>query len=153
MSQNEEKYENIFTVEERKRIIAQAMRELRKAKGISQKEAAGEIGISQATYSAYERGRNEPPAEILVRLSYLFDCSVDILVQRDRLYRSASDALKQAEQLRAEMAQLEKALAENEGENETAKSLLFLMDKLNEALIQTTLRPDIARAIDDPLTK
>lgn len=151
MVQNEEKYENVFTVEERKLIIAQAMRELRKGKGISQKEAAGEIGISQATYSAYERGRNEPPAEILVRLSYLFDCPVDILVQRDRLYRTAGDALKQAAQLRAEIAELEKALVESDNENETAKTMLELLSKLNEALIQTAQRPDIAQAIDNPL--
>lgn len=151
MEQNEAKYNNLFTIEERKKIIAQTMGDLRKAKGLSQKEAAAEIGISQATYSAYERGRNEPPAEILVRLSYLFKCPVDILVQKDRLYRNASDALKQAEQYRAEMAQLEAALAEKDGNNETAKALLELMGKVNDALIQTAQRADIAKAINDPL--
>lgn len=151
MEQNEAKYNNLFTQEERKKIIAQAMGELRKSKGLSQKEVAAEIGISQATYSAYERGRNEPPAEILVRLSYLFNCPVDILVQRDRLYRTSNDALKQAEQYRTEMAQLEAALAEKDGDNETTKALLELMGKLNDALIQTAQRPDIATAINDTL--
>lgn len=151
MEQNEAKYNNLFTQEERKKIIAQAMGELRKSKGLSQKEVAAEIGISQATYSAYERGRNEPPAEILVRLSYLFNCPVDILVQRDRLYRTSNDALKQAEQYRTEMAQLEAALAKKDGDNETTKALLELMGKLNDALIQTAQRPDIATAINDTL--
>lgn len=151
MEQNEAKYNNLFTVEERKKIIAQAMGELRKAKGLSQKEAAAVIGISQATYSAYERGRNEPPAEILVRLSYLFNCPVDILIQRDRLYRDATDALKQAEQYRAEIAQLENALSEKDGDNETAKALLDLMSKLTDALSQTAQRPDIIAGINDPL--
>lgn len=151
MMQNEAKYNNLFTLEERKKIIAQSIGELRKAKGLSQKEVAGEIGVSQASYSAYERGRNEPPAEILVRLSYLFNCPVDILVQRDRLYRDASEALKQAEQYRAQIAQLEGELAKNDGENETAKAMLDLMQKLSEALTQTAQRPDIAKQINDPL--
>ena len=151
MMQNEAKYNNLFTLEERKKIIAQSIGELRKAKGLSQKEVAGEIGVSQATYSAYERGRNEPPAEILVRLSYLFNCPVDILVQRDRLYRDASEALKQAEQYRAQIAQLEGELAKNDGENETAKAMLDLMQKLSEAITQTAQRPDIAKQINDPL--
>ena len=151
MMQNEVKYNNLFTLEERKKIIAQSIGELRKAKGLSQKEVAGEIGVSQATYSAYERGRNEPPAEILVRMSYLFNCPVDVLVQRDRLYRDASEALRQAEQYRAQIAQLEKELAKNDGENETAKAMLDLMQKLSEALTQTAQRPDIAKQINDPL--
>ena len=151
MEQNVEKYNNLFTAEERKRIIAQTMGEMRKAKGLSQKEAAAVIGISQATYSAYERGRNEPPAEILVRLSYLFNCPVDILIQRDRLYRDASDALKQAEQYRAEMAQLEEALAENGGDNETAKALLALMGKVNDALTQVAQKAEFVKVINDPL--
>ena len=63
VEQNEVTYNNLFTIEERKKIIAQAMRDLRKRSGKSQKQIAAKIGISQATYSAYERGRNEPPAE------------------------------------------------------------------------------------------
>lgn len=141
-------YNNLFTIEERKQIIAQSMGELRKATGLSQKEAAGKIGISQATYSAYERGRNEPPAEILVRLSYLFNCPIDILVQRDRLYRDANEALKQAEQYRAEIAQLEAAIAEGNGDNETARAMVSLLGKLNETLVQVAQRPDIANAIN-----
>ena len=59
MEEMQPKYNNLFTIEERKRIIAQTMGELRKAKGLSQKEVAAEVGISQATYSAYERGRSD----------------------------------------------------------------------------------------------
>lgn len=151
MMQNEAKYNNLFTLEERKKIIAQSIGELRKVKGLSQKEVAGEIGVSQATYSAYERGRNEPPAEILVRLSYLFNCPVDVLVQRDRLYRDASEAIKQAEQCRAELLKLEAELAESGTDNETAKAMMDVMKKLSEALTQTTQRPDIAKQINDPL--
>jgi transcriptional regulator with XRE-family HTH domain len=145
------KYNNLFTVEERKKIIAQSMADLRKSTGLSQKEAAASIGISQATYSAYERGRNEPPAEILVRLSYLFKCPIDILVQRDRVYRDANDALKQVEQLHAQMLQLEEDMSKNGGENETAKAMMEVMKKMGEALVQTAQRPDFVSKLEDPL--
>ena len=55
MAQNEATYNNLFTLEERKKIIAQAIGELRKSKGLSQKEVAGEIGISQAQVSRLEK--------------------------------------------------------------------------------------------------
>ena len=145
------KYNNLFTVEERKKIIAQSMADLRKSTGLSQKEAAASIGISQATYSAYERGRNEPPAEILVRLSYLFKCPIDILVQRDRVYRDANDALKQVEQLHAQMLQLEEDMSKTGGENETAKAMMEVMKKMGEALVQTAQRPDFVSKLEDPL--
>ena len=151
MVQTNAKYNNLFTVEERKKIIAQSMADLRKSSGLSQKEAAAAIGISQATYSAYERGRNEPPAEILVRLSYLFKCPIDILVQRDRHYRDAKDILKQAEQIQAQMQQIEEELAKNGGDNEAAKAMMEVMKKMGEALAQTAQRPDFALKIDEPL--
>lgn len=151
MGQHEVKYNNLFTVEERKKIVAQTMGELRKAKGLSQKEVAAAIDVSQATYSAYERGRNEPPIEIIVRLSYLFGCPVDILVQKERLFRNAADVVKQAEQLTEEIEQLKKAMAENGGDNETAAKMLTLLEQLNNALSQTAQRPDIAAKIKKPL--
>lgn len=151
MELDEAKYSNLFTTEERKLIIAQTMAELRKAKGLSQKEVAAQIGVSQATYSAYERGRNEPPAEVLVRLSYLFGCSLDILMQRERTYRTAADALKQAEQYRDQLAELKEELSKKEGDTELASAILELVGKLNEAVIQTAQRPDIAVELETPL--
>ena len=151
MELDEAKYSNLFTTEERKLIIAQTMAELRKVKGLSQKEVAAQIGVSQATYSAYERGRNEPPAEVLVRLSYLFGCSLDILMQRERTYRTAADALKQAEQYRDQLAELKEELSKKEGDTELASAILELVGKLNEAVIQTAQRPDIAVELETPL--
>lgn len=151
MEQNEVVYNNLFTVEERKAIVAQAMADLRKVKGLSQKEVAAAIGVSQATYSAYERGRNEPPIEIIVRLSYLFGCPVDILVQKDRLYRDAGDAVKQAEEIQAQIDQLQAEMLANGGDNETAKAMLELLEKLNGAFSQMASRPDVAASINRPL--
>lgn len=147
MEQNEVKYNNLFTIEERKKIIAQTMRELRKRSGMSQKEIAAKVEVSQATYSAYERGRNEPPAEVLVRLSYVFGCSVDVLVQKDRLYRNANEALMQLAQCQGE---LERVRAELAG-NEEAQALFDLLEKVSDIAMQTVQDTDIAQAIDNPL--
>lgn len=151
MEQNETRYNNLFTVEERKKIIAQVMTQLRKSKGLSQKEVAAKIEVSQATYSAYERGRNEPPAENLVRLAYVFDCPVDFLVQKDRLYRDASDMVQMVQQYQNEMEQLKTAMGENGGENETTKAMLEVMQKLGDALMQTAQRPDIVKGLNDSI--
>lgn len=150
MEQNEVKYNNLFTIEERKKIIAQTMRELRKRSGMSQKEIAAKVGVSQATYSAYERGRNEPPAEMLVRLSYVFDCSIDVLVQRERLYRDAEEALKQVAQCQEEIDRLKADLVGMEV-NEDTKALVDLLDKLSDTLMQSVQNSDTAQAIDNPL--
>lgn len=151
MEQNATIYPNIFTTEERKKIIAQSMRELRIMKGLSQKEVAAALEISQATYSAYERGRNEPPAEMLVRMSYLFDCSLDILMQRDRLYRDASQAKQLAAQAEEAFAQLNADLIAQGVDNEGIKALMEMMGKLTDVITQTTNSPEIAEKIDESL--
>jgi len=105
-------YECQFSAEERKELISESLVQFRKREGYSQKEIASQIGVSQATYSAYERGRNEPPAEILVRLSYLYHCPLDVLVQRERTAKTRGDAQQQIDELKQQIAEFEKAQAE-----------------------------------------
>ena len=127
-------YEGQFTQEERKQLIAQTISALRKGKRYSQKEVAAALGVTQATYSTYERGRTEPPAEILVRLAYLFGTSVDILVQKDRLARNPGDVEKQIADLRAQIQECEAQLAENGGAKaylQTMKDLLTQMERMS----------------------
>lgn len=133
-------YECQFTEDERKRMIGQSLTSVRKGRGYSQKEVASLLGISQATYSTYERGRTEPPTEILVRLSYLFDCPVDILIQRDRLMRTQEDAQKQLDELRRKLQECEEQMAAEGGNNpmaqaylETMKAMLASTEKLNNS--------------------
>lgn len=146
-------YECQFTVDERKRMVSQCMAQLRKGKGLSQKEAAALIGVSQATYSAYERGRNEPPVEILVRLSYLFDCPVDILVQRDRLARTNEDAQKQIDELRRQLQECEAQMAANGGDNPVAQAFLESMNALLRQTEQLNGTAAAAQSYEEPLSK
>ena len=53
---------------------------LRKEKGISQKQAAGELGISQALLSHYEKGIRECGLDFVVRCSRFYDVSCDYLL-------------------------------------------------------------------------
>lgn len=55
---------------------------LRKEKGISQKHAAGELGISQALLSHYEKGIRECGLDFLVRTADYYHVSCDYLLGR-----------------------------------------------------------------------
>jgi len=87
-------YDNIYTVAERKQLIAEMLKTHRQINKYTQKEVAEHIGVNAETYATYERGRNEPPAEILVRLAFLYNVPIDYLVQRDNLYKDEKTALK-----------------------------------------------------------
>ena len=56
--------------------------ELRKAKGISMRQASIELGIPYTTYVSYEKGEREPNSEMLVKLSEYFNCTIDYLIGR-----------------------------------------------------------------------
>lgn len=135
-------YESQFTAEERKHIVSQSLAQLRKASGLSQKEAAAQIGVSQATYSAYERGRNEPPIEALVRLSFLFGVSVDVIVQRDRLYRTMEDAQEKIGDVKQQLKELEEQLAESGTDNPIFKDFLDAMGNLAEQMERLNESPE-----------
>ena len=110
-------YECQFTIEERKKITAHTLQELRKTKGYSQKEVARYIQVKPATFNTYETGRTEPPIEVLVRLSYLYQTPIDYLVQKDRQYRTATD-------LQAMLDDYKKELKKTETSNDPSKAAI-----------------------------
>lgn len=64
---------------------------LRQKSGLSQSELAQMLHISASTVGMYEQGRRVPGVDILVRLSVLFDVSLDYLVTGAE-FRSARTA-------------------------------------------------------------
>ncbi len=58
------------------------LRELRKAKGISQLKLALDLHTNQNTISRYETGEREPCISELIRIADYFDVSIDYLVGR-----------------------------------------------------------------------
>ena len=55
---------------------------LRQEKGVSQRKAAGELGISQALLSHYEKGVREPGLEFVVKACDFYNVSADFLLGR-----------------------------------------------------------------------
>ncbi len=63
--------------------ISNNIRYLRELKKLSQEGLADDLGITRARLGAYEESRNEPPLEILIKLSDYFHVSIDALVKAD----------------------------------------------------------------------
>ena len=62
--------------------FGQTLAFLRKEKNISQKQAANDLGVSQALLSHYEKGIRECGVEFLVRAADYYDVSCDYLLGR-----------------------------------------------------------------------
>ena len=58
------------------------VRELRRAKGVTQAELARVIGVAQNTLSYWEQGKYDIDTDSLQRIADYFDCSVDYLLVR-----------------------------------------------------------------------
>lgn len=58
------------------------LKDLRTQKGLSQKEVAEYLGISQPAYANYERQAREADYDTLKKLSDFFDVSVDYILGR-----------------------------------------------------------------------
>ena len=98
-----------------------------------------DIKVKATTYNTYESGRTEPPIEILERLSYLYKVSIDIIVQKQRLFRDAKDLKAQLEETRKELAEIEKQLVEQGADSpamQEHKRVMETLIKQLEILIQ-----------------
>ena len=61
---------------------------LRQARGLTQEEVAGRIGVTRQAVSSYESGRTRPDLETLERLAALYQVTLeDLLYGTDRLAR------------------------------------------------------------------
>ena len=60
--------------------FAENLKQLRKEKGISQKDVAKAIGVTISAYSNYEQGLREPSNQILVSLCKYYDVTADYLL-------------------------------------------------------------------------
>ena len=58
------------------------LKEIRKAKGISQLKMATDLNTNQNTISRYENGEREPGIAELIRIADYFNISVDYLLER-----------------------------------------------------------------------
>lgn len=61
-------------------ILAKRMREVRKAKGLRQSDAAKELDISLNSYQRYESDEREPMAPFIAAFAEYFKVSADYLL-------------------------------------------------------------------------
>ena len=66
------------------RVIVLRMKELRKARNITQLKMAMDLNMSQNTISRYENGEREPGLEELVQIADYLDVSIDYLLERTK---------------------------------------------------------------------
>lgn len=149
MENTQQAYNGEFTIEERKFMTAEALLELRKGKKWSQKEVAAKLDIKPSTYNTYESGRTEPPIEILVRLSYLYEIPIDVIVQRDRTFKTADDVSKQIAACRQQLAAFDKESIENSSNPALAVALLATMEKLADAMESYSKTEAVQKALNE----
>ena len=56
------------------------IQEIRKNKGMKQKELAAKLGIAANTLSQYETGNREPDLETIKRIAFILEVTVDELI-------------------------------------------------------------------------
>lgn len=62
--------------------LPERIQQQRNKYGFSQRQVAEKIGVSPSVVSGYETGERTPSTEVLLSLSYLFQCSTDYLLGR-----------------------------------------------------------------------
>ena len=91
-----------------KEDFAAAMAALRRERGLSQRKAAADLGISQAQLSHYENGAREPGLNFLCRACDYYGVSADYLLGRSsrelqRLRGRLNSLIYEAQQLLEDM--------------------------------------------------
>lgn len=62
--------------------LSEALRRFRKARKITQKQAAEIAGVAERVYQSYEYGKVVPTVTVLIALADFYDVSLDYLVGR-----------------------------------------------------------------------
>lgn len=65
--------------------LADRLQNMRLEHGLSQREVSSRIGVSPSVISGYETGERTPSAEVLLSLSYLYKCSTDYLLGKEKV--------------------------------------------------------------------
>lgn len=60
--------------------LPEKLRELRNKYGLSQREVADRLEISPSIISGYETGERTPSIDVLISISYIYNCSIDYLL-------------------------------------------------------------------------
>lgn len=62
--------------------IVNKIKQMREASGLSQRELAGKLGVTQGAVARWELGLADPTVLNLIALAQILDCSTDALLGR-----------------------------------------------------------------------
>ena len=128
-------YNNLYTVDERKELVAEAIKNFRVAKGLTQKEVAETINITLATYNSYETGRNATPLEIVVRLAHLYDIDPALLLQFDNFNKDKMIQANKLQEYENQIAEVkEKLKSASPEEQEKINAFIAGIEQMLNAL-------------------
>ena len=85
-----------------KQSLGRQLKQAREAKGYTQQEAAGLLGLSRGGLSKFENGHQEPRVEVLLAAAEELDCEFTVdgyRLTKDRLKRPKGAALPPQQQL------------------------------------------------------
>lgn len=68
-----------------------SIKAMRKAHGMTQEQFAKLLGVSRSTVAKYELGDIDPPSKILGKMAMIFHCSLDELVDVQRVMNFSSE--------------------------------------------------------------
>ena len=100
------------------RSFPETLSALRKSRGVSQRQAASELGISQALLSHYENGAREPGLSFICKVCDYYGVTADYLLGRSAHPGDVSlrDSKRFLSDLRSLVDRAEAALQTVEGE-------------------------------------
>lgn len=87
------KIHTVEETEELRGILGPRLKAARRAMGLTQEEAAREIGISAEFYARMERGNALPSVETLVKMAHVLQVSADHLLGGDKAAQPVRRAL------------------------------------------------------------
>ena len=61
-------------------FLGEKLKELRKEKGLTQKQVAEQLNINSVTYLHYEKQQREPPLSLLAEFAKFYNVTVDYLL-------------------------------------------------------------------------
>lgn len=104
-------YEAMLNNKERLEIVGKCMERVRKKHKLKQKQIAEFLEIPQQTYGGYETGRHAPSIETLVRLSFIYNESIDNIVGKWEKTNPESENYRKIEK-ELEIEELEREIKE-----------------------------------------
>lgn len=63
------------------------IKQLREEFGMTQQELADKLGGAKSTVAMYEKDERKPSLEVLIKLSEIFDCSIDYILCKSSIRR------------------------------------------------------------------